>query len=350
MAGESKQKAVHYKRAVIKNSCSSLQTILEDAVGVGGAFEKVDHRQEYLVPGDDTGGARFINKSTNFKTLFFGQLISFEKGRSQALLTMNGNVSFYNIKSITSSQIAISSDKDDEGEEQVDGAKREFVDSFLYFGVYGNHLVMMQSSALRSKDLETHLNWLLKSAGVLDSTAEIILQDKPTEEAFRQLQNAPVKSIKIGAPVKGSAVENASNETSLMEVNQVRKIKFMPEGKGGDVIAAAVGENWVEKLDLKEALDEANLQVQIEITYLRKTTKRGQQVIDSIATSLRHMDDEDFQIELKGGGVLAGKDLRLSGNLSVKYHNGLVDEDDLYLKMHKWLNSKISLGDIDEVT
>jgi len=350
MAGESKQKAVHYKRAVIKNSCSSLQTILEDAVGVGGAFEKVDHRQEYLVPGDDTGGARFINKSTNFKTLFFGQLISFEKGRSQALLTMNGNVSFYNIKSITSSQIAISSDKDDEGEEQVDGAKREFVDSFLYFGVYGNHLVMMQSSALRSKDLETHLNWLLKSAGVLDSTAEIILQDKPTEEAFRQLQNAPVKSIKIGAPVKGSAVENASNETSLMEVNQVRKIKFMPEGKGGDVIAAAVGENWVEKLDLKEALDEANLQVQIEITYLRKTTKRGQQVIDSIATSLRHMDDEDFQIELKGGGVLAGKDLRLSGNLSVKYHNGLVDENDLYLKMHKWLNSKISLGDIDEVT
>lgn len=350
MAGESKQKAVHYKRAVIKNSCSSLQTILEDAVGVGGAFEKVDHRQEYLVPGDDTGGARFINKSTNFKTLFFGQLISFEKGRSQALLTMNGNVSFYNIKSITSSQIAISSDKDEEGDEQVDGAKREFVDSFLYFGVYGNHLVMMQSSALRSKDLETHLNWLLKSAGVFDSSAEIILQDKPTEEAFRQLQNAPVKSIKIGAPVKGSAVENASSETSLMEVSQVRKIKFMPEGKGGDVIAAAVGENWVEKLDLKEALDEANLQVQIEITYLRKTTKRGQQVIDSIATSLRHMDDEDFQIELKGGGVLVGKDLRLSGNLSVKYHNGLVDEDDLYLKMHKWLNSKISLGDIDEVT
>jgi len=350
MAGESKQKAVHYKRAVVSNSYSTLQTLLEDAVGVGGAFEKVEHRQEYLVPGDDSGGARFINKSTNYKTLFFGQLISFEKGRSQALLTMNGDVAFYNIKSITSSQIALSREQDEENEDQAEDAKKEFVDSFLYFGVYGNHLVMMQSSSLRSKDLEAHLNWLLKSAGVLDSSSEIILQDKPTEEAFRQLQNSPVKSIKIGAPVKGSAVENESRESSLVEINQVRKIKFMPEGKGGDVIAAAVGENWVERLDLKDALDEANLQVQIEITYLRKTTKRGQQVIDSIATSLRHMDDEDFQIELKGGGTLVGNDLRLSGKLSVKYHNGLVDEDDLYLKMHQWLNSKISLGEIDETT
>ncbi|MBE8812202.1 MULTISPECIES: hypothetical protein [Serratia] len=348
MSQESKQKAIHYKRAVIKGSDYTLQNLLEAAVGKDGILEKVDSRQECLNPTDINSGFRFLNKSDNYKSIFFGQLISFEKGRSQALLTMDGDVSFYNIKAITSSEIELKLEADASQEDKAK-LKREFVDSFLYFGVYDNHIVMLQSSSLRARELEEHLNWLLTSCSLLDDKTAIILQDKPTEDAVMQLKKAPVKSIKLGSPIKGKAEleENHSPEIPGTEIKQVKRVKFMPVGRGGDVVAAALGRDWVEQLDLGEALDEANLQVNLEITYMRKTTKRGQQVIDSIATSLRHMEEDDVTILLKGGGTLKGKDLKLSGNVSIKYIDGLVYEDDLYLKMHTWLRSKINLSELD---
>ncbi|KFK98139.1 hypothetical protein [Serratia sp. Ag1] len=349
MSQENKQKAIHYKRAVIKNASCTLQSLLESAVGKHGIREKVDSRQECLNPSDENSGFRFLNKSDNYKSVFFGQLISFEKGRSQALLTMSGDVPFYDIKAITSSEIELKIEGSARPANKM-RLKREFVDSFLYFGVYGNHMVMLQSSSLRARELEDHLNWLLTECSLLDDQSAIILQDKPTKDAVEKLNAAPVKSIKIGSPIKGkSELQDTMVQTGPgAEFRKVKSVKFMPAGKGGDVIAAVLGNDWVDQLDLGDVLDEANLQVNLEITYLRKTTQRGQKAIDAIATSLRHSEGDDVTVSLKGGGVLKGNDLKLSGNVSIKYIDGLVYEDDLYLKMHTWLSTKINVGELDK--
>ena len=126
----------------------------------------------------------------------------------------------------------------------------------------------------------------------------------------------------------------------------MKTIKYRPIGKGGALLKAFFGDNWANDINIKDSLDEANLQVSLEITYFRKTNDSGQAVIDSIATSLRHLDEDDISIKLQGGGEITGKEIKLSGKISVEYNNGIIDENDLFLKMHKWLFSKLDAGEL----
>lgn len=153
---DNRQKVVHYKKAVIPHSKSSLQNILLSIIGEGGVAEKVLSRQEKITPSDENSGYRFLNKSDTYKTILFGQLVLFEKDKSQSLLELSDNVKFYDINSITSNDIIIDGDKRSD-------KKREFVDSILYFGVLNNHVMIVQSTSLRARELEAHLNWLINT-------------------------------------------------------------------------------------------------------------------------------------------------------------------------------------------
>ncbi len=130
-------------------------------------------------------------------------------------------------------------------------------------------------------------------------------------------------------------------------VEKVIKVRFMPTGKGGSILKAAFGEDWFDNLRFEDSLDESNLQVNLEITYLRKTTSDGQRVMDTLASSLRHTDSDDIEIQLQGGGIIKVSDLKLSGSISVQYNNELIDENHLYLQIHKWLFSRTSSGEIE---
>lgn len=357
MLKQSRQKAIHYKRATISHCSSDLQTILESIISNDGTASLVGMRREQISPSDSQSGYRLINRSSTFKTILFGQLILFEQGKSQALMTISDDVSFYDINAITSQQIKLEADENVTIEEK-DKIKREFVDSILYFGVLKNNIVLVQSSSLRSKDLETHLNWLIHSfSSDFNDKSILILKDKPTSETIQKLESNPVRKINLGSvPVKTKnedgtiKIVNVSDPNAVEHkpsVEKVRKLKFMPTGKGGNILKAAFGEDWFSNLNLEDSLDDANLQVNLEITYLRKTTKDGQLVMDTLATSLRHSDNEDVEISLQGGGVLKGSDLKLSGTISIQYNNGLIDENHLYLQMHKWLVSKVSTGEVE---
>jgi len=311
-------------------------------------------RREQVSPSSSDSGYRVINRSNTFQTILFGQLILFEQGKSQALMTISDDAAFYDINAITSQQIKLEADSNIT-EEEKQKIKREFIDSILYFGVLKNHIMIVQSSSLRTKDLETHLNWLIHSFGNSFSNDSIlILKDKPTEETIKKLEKTPVKKINLGSvPIKSKTddgsvqIQHTTNPSAEKGIQKVRKMKFLPVGRGGSILKAAFGESWFSELKLEDSLDEANLQVNLEITYLRKTNDDGQLLMDTLATSIRNMDDEDVEIFLQGGGTIKGGDLRLSGNVSVQYSDGLIDENHLYLQMHKWLHSKIGAGEIN---
>ncbi|WP_238085260.1 hypothetical protein [Pseudescherichia vulneris] len=353
MSKQSRQKAIHYKVATMANCNSDLQTILESIVGKDGTAEKVGQRREQVSPSNSDSGLRLINRSNTFKTILFGQMILFEQGRSQALMTISDDASFYDINAITSEQIKLEADNS-VSEEEKQKIKREFIDSILYFGVLKNHVMIVQSSSLRSKDLEIHLNWLIHSFGnAFADDSILILKDKPSEETIKRLEKTPVSKINLGSvPIKAQdsngnvEIVPTVNPTKQDAVQKVKKMKFMPKGKGGDILKAAFGQDWFRDLRLEDTLDEANLQVNLEISYFRNTTKDGQLFMDTLATSLRHTDQEDIEISLKGGGTIKGADIKLSGSVSIQYNNGLIDENHLYLQMHKWLHAKIGAGDI----
>lgn len=129
-------------------------------------------------------------------------------------------------------------------------------------------------------------------------------------------------------------------------IEKTKKLTFAPIGRGFDVLRAALGEQWRQDLRLEESLDEANIHVNVEVKYIRKTTESAHRMLDSIAGAMRHAEPEDVKIELEGGTVLRGEDLKLTGHLSVDHYNGIADESDLYNQMTEWFLRGIKDGTI----
>lgn len=346
------RKTIHYKRAVLTGG-EDLQATLTAVFNPASQGHKVGSRKEII--NADSQSFRVVNRATTYNGMLFGQMIMFEPGRSQAYVEMNDEASSYTLDALTNDAL----NKIDNGEGDATAKatakkkhKKEFIDAMLYFGVFENHVVLIQSQSLKSRELEAHLGSLIGRFGGLKPGTALILQDQPSQAAINKIERSPVKSIHLGSPVEThTTTEDGSIETTDWQPEastQARKLKFMPSGIGANVLVAALGESWFQKLKLEDDLDEANLQVSLEVTYLRKTTKTGQRVLDSIATSLRHLDDADVKIELVGGGQLHGGDLKLSGPITVsKLENGLYDEGVLYHAMHAWLATKLLSGDAD---
>lgn len=335
-----KRKTIHYKKVVIGKNTPSLQALLTEALtNTESLAYKANNRREQINQDDD--GFRLINHHKTQNNMIFGQLVLFETGKSQAFLTLDDDAEFYSIDAITSAVL-------DESSAEAKQKKKEFVDSMLYFGVHENHLVVMQSSALSSRELEVHLAWLL--GGLVKSLGDnaIILQDKPSAAVIKKIEKSPVKSIKIGTPIEIETQSDADKELIKPDQNTAQKIKFFPKGMGASILGAVLGEKWFEPLNLNDSLDDANIKVSLEVTYLRKTTLQGQKIIDNIATSLRHLDEADVMIVLNGGSSIKGGELKLSGKINIKMNTkGLVDESDLYHQMHTWLIQQISNGEAE---
>ncbi|MFH4134694.1 hypothetical protein WAI79_19990, partial [Acinetobacter baumannii] len=75
-----------------------------------------------------------------------------------------------------------------------------------------------------------------------------------------------------------------------IESNVPAKIDYKIEENVVDVLKTAFGVD-LDDLKLEDGLDDANLKLKLTLTYNRKTSKSGQKVIDTVASSMRHNDD-----------------------------------------------------------
>lgn len=317
-----KRKTVQYKRAQFNATGSHLQAYLESALAT--AKKPVD-RVELL---DDKGSVRrVINSSKQRNGMLFGQMIRYEPGKDQTVVVMDDESDEYPVEQMPLNQ-------------SDDGKKREVVKSVLYFGVLENHVVLVQSHALKARDYERHLEWLMKErTSALPKDAALYLSDKPSDEARKKIEKLPVKKVSIGAELDTTPVESKEFQSS-------QSIKFRPYGKGFDILQAALGEDWRNNLRLEDSLDEANLKVSLEVTYFRKTTEKAHEVLDNIATAMRHAEPGDVKIELQGGTVLKGNELKMTGYINVDTYNGVADSNDLYTEMNEWLKARVQDGTV----
>ncbi|UPG86869.1 hypothetical protein L2Y94_05805 [Luteibacter aegosomatis] len=348
MSETSKTKSVHYKSALISGGII-LQDVIKSTIGPGTQFSKPKSRQQKPNPESET--VVFINRFEDYNGVTFGQLVTLEAGRVQQVITVDDSADYYSIDAMTSDKIP----SEGQGAANAAEKRREFLDSVLYFGVLGNHVVLLQSASLRSNHLEAHLTWLLSMhAKTIQTGSMLVLNDKAAEETYERLRKAPVKSVRIGAPLTSDMVIDPSDVTDarhseivMHEKTEAARVRVVPRGAAAEMLMAALKDGFFEKLNLDEALDESNIQVALEVTYNRKTSKAGHKVLDSIATSLRHLPESDVRIDLEGGGTIRGSDLRLSGPIKVEYNNGLINEALLFHAMHQWLYSKVNSSEVD---
>lgn len=342
MRNEKKRKSIHYKLASITDQSLTLQELLTIALSEDQETHTASKRMEQINP-DDEAASRLINRfKLKHQGMLFGQLVRFEAGRSQVLMTLDLDAESYSVDTITSDSVL----NDNQDEKERDRRRREFIDSILYFGVLDNHLVVMQSQALTTRELEAHLAWLLaERLELLGRGSVFMLIDKITEEVRERVVKTPVKSVNIGTPVETKDEQTETKATP--EIPSARGVKYIPSGQGADILAAALGKDWFNELKLEDSLDEANLQVQLKVTYLRKTSETGQKMLDDIASTLRHIDSDDVSVDFHGGGKLVGNEIRLNGHINVMTTNGIVDENDLFHQMHNWLVGRIEDHEID---
>lgn len=335
MSKESKRRTINYKLVKISDHLLTLQEMLEKTLlDKSSQFHLATNRRENLTENDKS--FRFINRFVNYEPeMLMCQLVQFEEGRSQMTIVINDEDEMFEVNPISAQTLNTI-------QKNTDKTTTEFLESMLYFGVMGNHLVMMGSQALKSKELERHLNWYLKTLTNEISDKAVILSDKPTINALKQLERSPAKSVEIGSDI----VYEQKLENYETDVSEAKSVRWTPLGLGASVLECLKDNGYIPNLEFNETLDDANLQVSIEFKYNYKTTKSGQRVLDTLSTSLRHMDKEDVKIHLKGGGKIHGDDLKLSHQISVIFFEGKVDESSLYYQMKEWLYQKISTNEV----
>ncbi len=332
MKTEKRRRKVYYKSVNIPDSKHTLQVLLERALSEGSVHYLAKDRHQLI--NSDSKDFILLNHHTNFQGMLFGQLVFVEYDKSQSFLRLDETTQEYKIEPLDIKSIQ---PKDEESEESEE-LKNQFINSILYFGIFENHLVLMQSASLKSNNLEDYFKWILSNASLLEPTSLLALSDTISKESQEKMKKNPAKSLKIGAYIE-SCMDDSKHNSTMVE--QAKSASFNLSGSGIEILKTILGQDKLKDLRLDDGLDAANLKMYVVMTYDRKTNDSGQKIIDTVATALRHLPDDDYQIELKNGGTIKAGELRISTNLSVEILNGTVNETNLWSQMHAWLMTNL---------
>ncbi|WP_211471679.1 hypothetical protein [Collimonas humicola] len=186
MARETKRKQLHYRKATFLNPHGkSLQDLIEEALA---KVTPVSQRFQGLDDGTDDGWRRFINTHRAFYGLQFGNMVLYAPDQSRHIIAIDDTADELDIEQIAPPM-------------GNDGKKRQFLESLLYYGIQGNHVILLQSMAMKARDFEHYLNWLLHNAGVLAPENGVFLNNFLPTATQERLAKAEVKSVRVGTPL-----------------------------------------------------------------------------------------------------------------------------------------------------
>lgn len=220
-----------------------------------------------------------------------------------------------------------------------DGRRREFLDSIGFISVNKHHVVLAQSTTLRSRAFERYINWILHDGKVLDQNQRVLLVDHPKPDVRAKLSEAPVRAIRIGDELVDSVFD--AEEVFL-------KNSFTLRG-AVESLLDRLGLFEDKRDKLADALTGSSLRMELVITSKGKKvpSNAGQKFLDSVAEALRHAEEEDFTVRLRNGAKLTAKDLRISKSVWIKSIGGNPDPRELFVRMHEWLRELLTQETID---
>lgn len=343
MAKERKTKALTYKHATFHSAGPVLQQLLAGALA---DLHTIGKRRESLAPDGESPIWRLVGEYQIEDAFVFGVLMRYAPGTNPVFVVDDESA-----EKLTVEQM--SAPATDEGK------RRELIDAMLFFGAAENHLVMMQSAALRSDHLEKHLQWLLHHAKVLDGTNTFQLIDQPPKAIREKLAKAKVKELDIGgaltpaaksfviAPMPTQAVEGERETRVVPSVEEQSVAQDLSDGSSGvvEALKRLLEPDQAARLDF-ESMAGANIEYVLKIRYKNSTTEEGQKMMNTLGSALRHAEGVDARIRLHGGGEIRGDELRMSGSVRIDTYNGIPSPSEVFEAIRKWLLEKLKSGDI----
>lgn len=345
---EYKDKTLHYRIAKVmgENTDKTLQEMVAIALNrlssVKERYQIVSEDSHDGEDGDVQQARHFMNNKIERWNILFDELVRYSAGANKSIITIDEDASFLSI-----AQIAPPASED--------GKRREFLDSIMHMAFLNNHVVVIQSAILKTRELEKYITWLLKKAGLL-STGSVMLSSELPEKQRKKIMENNTKKIKIGTPLVES-IDNMpiseARDVLTTETIKTSHVKVKPKGKGLEIIKTLFTEREREDFGLTDevfsgdAIEKGNINVSVEISYNYKARKTSQQLINHISQALRHSHPDDVELTLDKVGKIKGTSLVISKKIKIKFTNGIADPEELYMKIREWLIQQIRLGELD---
>lgn len=320
---EKKRKRFTYKLAHIDGNKFTLQQLL------GASMAKrpcAVNRFQMIGVAQDV--AHFINQSTTVSQALCGTFCAFTSGRHQTVLDMDATATAFTVEAIPAPP-GISGKK----------VRREFVDGTLYYCVFGNHVCMLQSAALRVQTFENYLNWFMEQAipGRIGPWS-IKLTDQLHPEKYSKVKR--IKKIRISDNLAVTAeTTNGKEVVSLDREN--------PAWKALCAFLKDINPILPSDLRVEEIIKAPQIKATLELAWKDRLPGDHTPLLDRIGTTLRHVEDElDYVIALAGGGTLTKQDFKLSSETDIETVNGNPHESSVFKRLREWLDILIGDGRI----
>lgn len=339
--GKKIQKQLFYKHAqFLSPEQQTLQVMFTKAISAVPIAQRGESSSSVTPTG--TGGAwvRLVNSPRHYADFSFGVLVVYSPGIHHMVINLAAA----------------------EGKDELDVSKfppptgKQFMETPLYFAIKDNHIVLIQSKALRAADLERHLNWLFEIAGVMEPEQHIVLSDAIPQSTRKRLEKEPVRKIQIGVPLveqstaQTATLLSADAPTSLAIKDKVASVSKVALGKGIDVLKGFLAPKALEALKFDDLAQAHDIEVNVEIRVVgrRKKASKDEQIreqgesenrlMGALMRELRNVEDVDFlHIETEGGGHLHGGELRVQVEKGIDSSEGVLDTSHAFEVMRKWL-------------
>lgn len=271
---------------------------------------------------DEEGTFRLINYHAQHYKMRVGDLFDYTSGHRQPYATFEKEAETLKVSSVA-----------------PPGKQSEFLHSILYFSSWGNHLLMAQSTSLKSKQLEEYLNWLFQESGVLAKQEFVALCDHPPLEKESEIMKT--KAIELFAPVSFKPSDD----------DEKKSVTFTPKGLAWEAIKHMLpaGILLPENVGIEDIVANKTLEVKLSMKWRQSRDADPSDLLDQIANQLRHVDDEiDYAIDTKSGGKITKEDFKIARPVTVKVNReGIPLREDMWEKMNTLYSALITEGRIE---
>lgn len=238
--------------------------------------------------------------------------------------------------------------------ETKEGKRREFLESMMYFGVIQDHLVLMQSQALKAPQLEAYLQWFVHDSKVMAGDNTFQLVDTPSKSVREKIaKGSGVRTITLGGEVvpqstftraqSVTSVGAANEPVTTMRDHSLSMVASATESDWGvlEALKKLMAPSQAAKIDFSQ-LTGSNIEMSVTLRYKKETTEDGQKLMDTLGAAFRNTEEVDTVIDFKEGGQIKGAELKLNGTIRVTSYDGQLSESEVFEGMRQWLLGKVT--------
>lgn len=304
-----------YKRAMLANSRLSLSTLLDRAMDDG---EPALARRMKCGPDGESGRLLNTYLKRDPKMLRVGSLFEFTPGSIPSGFRLDPSATELPVEALA----------------QYDSQK-QFIESALYFGVLGNHVIVLPSGALGASQLDEYLNWYLTEHTDVLRDGAVKLYDEPLPAVRKRWEN--VRSITLQENVKPKDIERLGEGPQ----RRVRGRLMRAVSAAFPTLADTYGRLNAEELD-----GLAELHVKVEISVASRSRSVDTQLLDYAARMLPDEDAGRYSFFVQGVGPVSAGEVKIRASRKILHVDGLPVLADVASRMHAWL---VSLLENDRV-